>query len=51
MTWFGRALELNDGTIVLPCEYCGTPAFRPETHTCAPSTAALLAEMEDRDVV
>lgn len=45
---FGRAFELADGTIVLPCEWCGSPAFDPDAHTCEASTAALVAELERR---
>lgn len=46
---FGRAFELADGTIVLPCEWCGSPAFVPETHSCPPLQLALLEEMAQRE--
>jgi len=43
---FGRSFELADGTIVLPCEFCGNPAFIPERHTCPGLYEEMLAEME-----
>lgn len=47
--WWGRAFELPDGTIILPCEFCGDPCFEPESHMCPGLHARLIEEMEDRD--
>lgn len=46
--WFGRVFELTDGRIILPCEFCGNPAFEPDRHTCAGLDAAMADEMAQR---
>jgi hypothetical protein len=47
-TLFGRAFELPDGRIVLPCEFCGSPAWEPEKHMCPGLNAAMLEELDQR---
>ena len=47
--YFGRAFELADGTIILPCDYCGNPVFVPPEHTCEGLMAAELERMEDME--
>ena len=47
---FGRAFELTDGTVVLPCEFCGSPVFEPDAHTCPGLMDALTAEAERREL-
>lgn len=44
--FFGRAFETTDGRVILPCEYCGAPAWEPQSHTCPLSTAAMLIALE-----
>lgn len=51
MNWYGRAFELADGTIVLPCDYCGSPVPRVELHTCPDFMQALLEIAQQRDEV
>lgn len=49
--YFGRSFLLKDGTLVLPCEFCGSPVW-PElvdTHLCQPMLVALLEEMDQLD--
>lgn len=45
---FGRAFELADGTIVLPCEFCGCPVFDIPSHMCPGLNAALVDELDRR---
>lgn len=47
----GRAFELSDGTIVLPCEFCYSPVWpqHVSTHMCAGLRLALLTEMDQME--
>lgn len=45
--WWGRTFELQDGTIVLPCNYCGNPVFEPDRHSCPGLLEVELQKMED----
>lgn len=50
---YGRAFELADGTIIVPCEYCGNPVW-PElisSHSCPRLLQALLDELAERGYV
>lgn len=46
-TFVGRAFELADGTIILPCEFCGNPVWDPSNHTCEGLMEAWKAELLD----
>lgn len=50
MIWWGRAFELSDGTIILPCEFCGTPCWFPDKHMCEGLHLEILVEMMKRDL-
>lgn len=32
--FYGRAFDLADGTIILPCGFCATPEFPGAVHAC-----------------
>lgn len=49
--YIGRAFRLADGTIILPCEFCGNPVWWEHlpTHTCPGLLEAIEQEMEDAE--
>jgi hypothetical protein len=50
MMYWGRAFELKDGTIVLPCEFCGCPVFEVESHMCPGLYERMVYEAERRAI-